>query len=270
MLRGKKIGVIGAGNMGAALIRGWIEQGVVLPKHLRVADRKPDRIHELVEELQIVAASTTEAIQHSDIVVLAVKPQDIGHLLESFKAAFHKDHLVISIAAGLRPTNLESHFDDPIPVVRVMPNLPVLVGEGASAYSLGTHASWPHGMVANLLFSAVGKVAEVSDDQMDTVTALSGTGPAYAFLLAELMTEAGTKEGLPREIAGYLAIHTIYGGAKMMLELDTDPGTLREQVTSPGGTTAAALHSLKEDKLEEIFCRAVHAARSRSEELSQG
>lgn len=270
MLRGKKIGVVGAGNMGAALIRGWIKNQVVLPKHLRVTDHKSERTQALVEELQIVATNTQDAIAKSDIVVLATKPQDIGQLLEESKAFFHKDHLVISIAAGLRAAFMEQKLGLPVPVIRVMPNLPVVVGAGASAYSLGTHASWPHGMVASLLLSAVGKVAEVSEEQMDTVTALSGTGPAYAFLLAEMMAEAGAREGLPKEIASYLAVQTIYGGAKMMIELEATPETLREQVTSPGGTTAAALAQFEKEDLRGLFCRGVHAARQRSEELSQG
>lgn len=270
MLRRKKIGVVGAGNMGAALIRGWVQSQIIQSKNLRVADRKPGRIQALVEELGIVASSTREAIQESDIVLLAVKPQDFESLLTQHKELFHRDHLVISIAAGLRPESIENFLGGAIPVVRVMPNLPVVVHSGASAYSLGSYASWPHGMVANLLFSAVGQVAEVNDSQMDTVTALSGSGPAYAFLLAEMMTEAGTREGLPKEVAGYLSIHTIYGAAKMMIESDTEPAILREQVTSPGGTTAAALNQLENESIREVFHKGLHAARTRSEELSQG
>lgn len=269
MLRGKTIGVIGVGNMGKALARGLIHAGVIPADHLLLADREPERLTALVQELGAVSSSVDSLVPKSDIVILAVKPQDMDNLLRSHAALFRSDQLVISIAAGLRTQRLEQILQKSVPVVRVMPNLPVLVCAGASAYSLGQYASWPHGVVTSLIFSAVGVVVEVDEDQMDTVTALSGTGPAYVFLLAEMMTEAGTREGLPTEVSSYLAVQTILGAARMMKESDKDAAELRIQVTSPKGTTAAAVATLEQQNFRNIFYQGVHAARVRSAELSQ-
>lgn len=269
MLRGKKIGIIGVGNMGKALARGLIHANVIPPDHLLLADREPERLTHLVHELGAISSEVAPLITRSDIVILAVKPQDMEKLLQPQGTLFRPDQLVISIAAGLRTQRLEKLLQGNVPVVRVMPNLPVLVRAGASAYSLGQYASWPHGVVTSLIFSAVGMVVEVDEDQMDTVTALSGTGPAYVFLLAEMMAEAATQEGLPSEVSGYLAVQTILGAARMMKESDKDPAELRAQVTSPKGTTAAAISSLEQNNFRQIFYQGVHAARVRSAELSQ-
>lgn len=268
MLKGKRIGFIGAGNMGGALVRGLLQAHVVLPEHIYISERSAERTRALVEEWKVQSQSTINLIQSCDVVVLAIKPQDIPQLLAEVGRHFHQEQIIISIAAGLRTDFIQQHTPPQVPVVRVMPNLPVVVSTGASAYCLGSHASWPHGVVASLIFSAVGSVVEVSEDQMDTVTALSGTGPAYVFLLAELLAEAGTREGLPREIAGYLANQTIIGGARMIDQSDHSPAVLRAQVTSRGGTTAAAMACFEDNGLAELFYQGVHAARVRSQELS--
>lgn len=269
MLRGKKIGIIGTGNMGRALARGLIQASVIPPDHLLLADRKAERLTPLVQELGAQAYGVETLIPECDVIILAVKPQDMEALLQPLQNLFHKEQLFISIAAGLRTDRLEACFDEDVPVVRVMPNLPVLVRAGASAYCLGQHASWPHGVVTSLLFSAVGLIVEVDESQMDAVTALSGTGPAYVFLLAEVMSEAGACEGLPSEISGYLAVQTILGAAQMMSDSEKAPAELRAQVTSPGGTTHAAISSLEDQDFRQIFYNGLHAARARSAELSQ-
>lgn len=269
MLRGKKIGIIGTGNMGRALARGLVQANVIPADHLLLADRKAERLTPLVRELEAQAFGVDTLIPQCDVIILAVKPQDMEDLLKPRQHLFHKEQLLVSIAAGLKTDRLEACFEEDIPVVRVMPNLPVLVRAGASAYCLGQYASWPHGVVTSLLFSAVGLVVEVDESQMDAVTALSGTGPAYVFLLAEVMSAAGAKEGLPDEVSGYLAVQTILGAAQMMSDSEKSPAELRAQVTSPGGTTAAAIASLESQNFRDIFYNGVHAARSRSAELSQ-
>ncbi len=269
MLRGKKIGIIGTGNMGKALARGLLQANVITREHLLLSDRKAERLSTLVEELGAVSASNEELIAGCDVIILAVKPQDMESMLTPLRPLFRTEQLLISIAAGLRTDRLERCLQTEIPVVRVMPNLPVLVRSGASAYCLGHYASWPHGVVTSLIFSAVGLVVEVAEEQMDSVTALSGTGPAYVFLLAEAMAEAGAREGLPEEIAGYLAVQTILGAAQMMTQSDDSPSTLRAHVTSPGGTTAAAINRLEQQDFRQIFYNGVRAARTRSAELSQ-
>lgn len=269
MLRGKKIGIVGTGNMGKALARGLIQANVITQDHLFLSDRKTERLNALVNELGAVAVNNEELTRECDVIILAVKPQDMEKMLEPLRALFRSDQLIISIAAGLKTERLERALGGEIPVVRVMPNLPVLVRSGASAYCLGQYASWPHGVVTSLIFSAVGLIVEVAEEQMDSVTALSGTGPAYVFLLAEVMTEAGAQEGLPQEVAGYLAVQTILGAAEMMNTSDDKPATLRAQVTSPGGTTAAAITKLEDQDFRQIFYNGVNAARIRSAELSE-
>lgn len=269
MLKGKRIGFLGAGHMGSALIRGLVQAQVIEPANIRTAERHFERLQNLIEELHIQGCDPETVVKESDVVILAVKPQDMANLLQPLAGEFRADQLVISIAAGLRTQTLEQWFEAEVPVVRVMPNLPVVEREGASAYSLGTYASWPHGVVTDLIFSAVGVSVEVDESQMDAVTALSGSGPAYIFLLAEILTEAGTQEGLPREIAGYLANQTILGGAKLLAESKEEAATLRRQVTSPNGTTAAALAVFEEHGLRDVYYKGIHAARKRSAELSQ-
>lgn len=269
MLRNKKIGMIGVGNMGAALVRGFTHAQIVPPKNIFISDLDEEKTKALADELKVNVCKNGEIVDKSEIVILAVKPQSMKETLCSIRSHFRSDQLVISIAAGLHSTTIEDYIGIAVPVVRIMPNLPVVVKAGASAYSLGQHASWPHGVVASLLFSSVGLILEVDEGQMDTVTALSGTGPAYVFLLAEIMAEAGKREGLPEEVSGYLSVQTIYGGALMMEQSQNSPAELRAQVTSPGGTTAAAIASLEDNDFRETFYKGVNAARKRSAELSQ-
>ncbi|MCB9639766.1 MAG: pyrroline-5-carboxylate reductase [Myxococcales bacterium] len=269
MLKGKNIGCIGVGNMGRAMIEGLLQAKVVQESHVWLADRSAEKLRELTDEWDVHTGSNREVAEASDILILAIKPQDMLQLLEEIADTTSKDTLMISIAAGIPTEVIESALPPAVPVVRVMPNLPAMIGAGASAYSLGSHASWPHGVVCSLICSAIGISVEVSEDQMDAVTALSGTGPAYVFLLAEVLTEAGALEGLPREVASYLATQTILGGAKMIAQSDLSPATLRQQVTSPNGTTAAAMNVFEQDGFRELFYKGVKAARQRSAELSR-
>ncbi len=269
MLKGKHIGCIGVGNMGSAMIEGLLQAKVVQDAHVWIADRSSEKLRAITDTYHVQTGSNREVAQAADILILAIKPQDMPQLLEEIADTTSKDTLLISIAAGIPTSRIESALPPAVPVIRVMPNLPAMIGAGASAYCLGAHASWPHGVVCSLICSAVGISVEVSEDQMDAVTALSGTGPAYVFLLAEVLTEAGAREGLPREVASYLATQTILGGAKMIAQSELSPATLRQQVTSPNGTTAAAMAVFEQEGFRELFYRGVHAARKRSAELSQ-
>ncbi len=270
MLRSKKIGIVGVGNMGGALAKGLLEGHVIPPENLYLSDKDGEKLRNLSSELGAKGVETPELIQSSDVVILAIKPQDMEAFLREYGPLFQSKQLLISIAAGITTEFIERHLENKVPVIRVMPNLPVIKRAGASAYSLGSYASWPHGVVTSLIFSAVGLIVEVAEEQMDAVTALSGTGPAYVFLLAEMMTEAGAKEGLPEDIAGYLAVQTIWGSAQMMIDSEKSPRELRQAVTSPNGTTEAAMKILNTDEFKGLFAKGVGAARKRSAELSEG
>jgi pyrroline-5-carboxylate reductase len=199
-----------------------------------------------------------------------VKPQDMGAVLEEIGPAVRPGQLVVSLAAGITTAFLESRLPEGVPVVRVMPNTPALVDEGMAAIAPGSHCDDEHLAVAEALLGSTGRVLRVPERQMDAVTAISGTGPAYVFFVVESMIEAGVHLGLPRATATELVVQTLVGSAKMLRETGTHPVVLREQVTSPGGTTAAALRELEVHKVRAAFLAAMEAARNRSAELAEG
>jgi len=199
-----------------------------------------------------------------------VKPQDMGALLDEIGPELRTGQLVVSLAAGITTAFLESRLPDGVPVVRVMPNTPALVDEGMAAIAPGAHCDDEHLAVAEELLGSTGRVLRVPEKQMDAVTAISGTGPAYVFFVVESMIEAGVHLGLPRGTATELVVQTLVGSAKMLRETGTHPTVLREQVTSPGGTTAAALRELEVHKVRAAFLAAMEAARNRSAELAEG
>ncbi|MEM1007980.1 MAG: pyrroline-5-carboxylate reductase [Myxococcota bacterium] len=269
MLKTKQIAFLGVGNMGRAIVEGLLREEVVDADHVWVADKHAELCEVLHRKWSVQTGSIQHVVPHADIVILAVKPQDIAQLLTEIAPTLHSEQLVISIAAGVSTQTIESYLEPSIPVVRVMPNLPMQIGAGAAAYCLGAHASWPHGVVCSLLCSAMGIAVEVSEDQMDAVTALSGTGPAYVFLLAEALTQAGIQEGLPQEVAHYLTTQTLLGGAKMMMNTEVTPAALRQQVTSPNGPTAAAMEVFERHGFHDIVQKGVHAARTRARVLCE-
>jgi pyrroline-5-carboxylate reductase len=199
-----------------------------------------------------------------------VKPQDMSTVLDEIAPAVRPGQLVVSLAAGITTAFLESKLPPGVPVVRVMPNTPALVDEGMSAIAAGSHCDDEHLAVAEGLLGATGRVLRVPEAQMDAVTAISGTGPAYVFFVVESMIEAGVHLGLPRATATELVVQTLVGSAKMLRETGTHPTVLREQVTSPGGTTAAALRELEIHRVRAAFLAAMEAARNRSAELAEG
>jgi pyrroline-5-carboxylate reductase len=261
--------IIGAGVMGETLLSGLIRAGRPVAE-LLVGEKRPERARELEEKYAVSVVSNLEATRRADTVALVVKPQDMAAVLDEIGPAVRPGQLVVSLAAGITTAFLESRLPDGVPVVRVMPNTPALVDEWMAAIAAGSHCDDEHLAIAESLLGSTGRVLRVPETQMDAVTAISGTGPAYVFFVVESMIEAGVHLGLPRATATELVVQTLVGSAKMLRETGTHPTVLREQVTSPGGTTAAALRELEIHKVRAAFLAAMEAARNRSAQLAEG
>lgn len=267
MVKGK-ITFIGAGNMAEALIRGILGAGGKT-EDITATDIKKERLEYIKSKAGVMTlADNRLAIQNAKVVVLSVKPQTIRQVVEEISGVLGEGTLVISIAAGVSIRSLEEGLGEGIKIVRVMPNTPALVGEGISAISLGRYASREEDLVKEI-FSSVGKVVVVKEELMDIITAISGSGPAYIFLAIEGLVEAGIQAGLSEEVALALSTQTVLGAAKMTIETGESPETLRQKVTSPGGTTEAALRVLSERGWKSSLIAAVRAAKVRSKELGQ-
>jgi pyrroline-5-carboxylate reductase len=261
--------ILGAGVMGETLLSGLVRAGRRVDD-LLVGEKRPERARELEERYGVQVVSNVEATRKADTLALVVKPQDMAGLLDEIAPAVRSGQLVVSLAAGITTAFLESRLPDGVPVVRVMPNTPALVDEGMAAIAPGSHCDDAHLAIAEELLGSTGLVLRVPEKQMDAVTAISGTGPAYVFFVVESMIEAGVHLGLPRGTATELVVQTLVGSAKMLRETGSHPVVLREQVTSPGGTTAAALRELEVHRVRAAFLAAMEAARNRSAELAQG
>jgi pyrroline-5-carboxylate reductase len=261
-----RIAVLGAGKIGEALLAGLLAAGRSAPD-LAFTERHPERARELAERLGVVALDVPAAAERSDVLVVAVKPQDIDPLLAALAPVIRPGTLVVSLCAGLPTSLYERALPAGTPVVRVMPNTPMVVGEAMSAISGGTHATDEHLAEVEKMLGSVGRVVRVPESQQDAVTALSGSGPAYFFYLVEAMIDAGILLGLPRAVAADLIVQSAYGAAKMMRESGDHPVILREAVTSPGGTTIAAVRELERHGVRAALLAAIEAARDRSVEL---
>jgi len=266
---GDTIAVLGAGKMGEALISGLLKAGLPAEK-LVITERYPARAREMTERYQVRAVSNLEAAKAADTLVLAVKPQDMDDLLTELSPAVTPERLVVTIAAGITTSAIERRLVEGVPVIRVMPNTPALVGEAMSVLAPGSNATEEHLARAEAIFRPVGKVLRLPESQLDAVTALSGSGPAYVFFLVEAMTDAGILLGLPRSVAHDLIVQTIYGSAVMLRESGEHPVALREAVTSPGGTTIAAIRELERHGVRAALLAALEAARDRSRQLAGG
>jgi len=266
------IGFLGSGNMAEALIKGVITAKVYASKNVFVSDVRPERLAYVAKEYGVQPAYSNAALAAGvDILVLSVKPQNMTEALQSIKDALKTDTLVISIAAGIKVANISDVLGD-IAIVRVMPNTPALISEGASALFANDKAK-PMMQKAMSIFSAVGKAVIVeTEDLIDAVTAVSGSGPAYYFLLMEEMIKAAEQLGLPDNVAKELVLQTAKGAALLASEADKkgeSPAELRRKVTSPGGTTEAALKVFADGKISELIAAAIKRARDRSQELSK-
>ncbi|GAA4814406.1 pyrroline-5-carboxylate reductase [Nocardioides caeni] len=262
----RRTAVVGAGVMGETLLSGLIRAGRSAAD-LVVVEKREERAAELAERYGVPVVADVAAAAEADTVLLVVKPQDMADVLAEIAPALRPGQLLVSLAAGITTSFIESHVPEGVAVVRVMPNTPALVDEGMAAISAGTHCDDAHLAEATDLLRSVGRVVEVPEKQQDAVTAISGSGPAYVFFVVEAMIEAGVHLGLPRTVAHELAVQTLVGSAIMLRETNEHPAVLREQVTSPGGTTAAALRELEVHRVRAAFLAALEAARDRSREL---
>ena len=261
--------ILGAGVMGETLLSGLIRAGRRVDD-LLVGEKRKERAEELQERYGVTVVGNVEAARKADTLVLVVKPQDMEDLLAEVAPAVRPGQLVVSLAAGITTAFIESRLPDGVAVVRVMPNTPALVDEGMAAISRGSHCDEQHLLEAEDLLASTGKVLRVPEKQQDAVTAISGSGPAYLFFVVEAMIEAGVHLGLPRATASELVVQTVVGSAKLLRETGEHPVVLRERVTSPGGTTAAAIRELEDHKVRAAFLTALEAARDRSRALAEG
>ncbi|MBV9060276.1 MAG: pyrroline-5-carboxylate reductase [Pseudonocardiales bacterium] len=260
------IAVLGAGKIGEALLSGLLTGGRS-PEELMFTERYADRAAQLEQTYGIRAVDTATAAGKADVLVVAVKPQDIDPLLVELAESVSSTTLVVSLCAGLPTALYERRLPDGVPVVRVMPNTPMLVGEAMSVISAGRFATDTHLQLTEELLSSVGKVVRVPESQQDAVTALSGSGPAYFFYLVEAMIDAGILLGLPRPLVTELITQSAVGAARMLRETGDHPVLLREAVTSPGGTTIMAIRELERHRVRAALLDAIEAARDRSVEL---
>lgn len=263
------IGFVGTGNMGEALIRGLLKAGVAEPAQVVGSDPRADRAAELRETYGIrTTGDNVEVAREADILILSIKPQVMDRVLEEIGSEIHAHALVISIAAGIPLSAIETRLPQ-ARVIRTMPNTPALVGAGATAIAVGGHATADDLTAARRIFDSVGMTVTLDEAQMDAVTGLSGSGPAYVFLVIEALSDAGVKVGLSRHHAQALAAQTLLGSAKLLIETDEHPGRLKDMVTSPGGTAIAGLHTLEAGGLRTTLMDAVEAATKRSRELGE-
>jgi pyrroline-5-carboxylate reductase len=267
----KTIGFVGAGNMAEAMIRGLIQGGVVPATSIIASGPRRERLEELRAVYGIHTTTDNAAVPaRAQIVVLSVKPQIMEKVARELAPVLTPDRLVISVAAGVDSATIEGHLFEGARVIRVMPNTPALVRAGATAISRGQHATDADLVEASQIFDAVGMTVIVDENQLDAVTGLSGSGPAYIFLILEALADAGVKVGLSRRNAQRLAAQTVMGSAKLLLETDEHPGRLKDMVTSPGGTAIAGLHTLEEGGLRTTLINAVETATKRARELGRG
>jgi pyrroline-5-carboxylate reductase len=270
-LDGRRICILGAGKIGEALIRGLLASDSRVPEDIAASGRRDERVRELSERYGIAATvSNAEAVRGASLVVIAVKPQDIEVLLGEIAPFVAPEQTVLSIAAAIPTALIETHLARGVPVVRAMPNTPATVGEGIAGVCAGAHAGDDHVEQAEELLRHLGDVVRVPEKAMDAITAVSGSGPAYFALLAEAMIEAGILLGLSREISTKLVVQTMLGTAKQLRDEKIHPVELREAVTSPGGTTIAAIRELERAGVRAAFLNAIQAAMDRSRELASG
>ena len=262
-----QVGVIGAGVMGEALIAALIRSGVA-PTDISFAEKRAERVTELVNKYSIVNLELTQLVAKSDVLLLVVKPQDMDIALIEIAPNLRRETLVISFAAGKRISYIASTLNTENPIIRVMPNTPALLGVGAAGYSLGEGVTDSQRTFVSQFLNATGKAIEVPESLQDAVTATSGSGPAYFFRFVEAMVDGAVALGLSRDDATTLTIQTIVGAAQMLQSSGDSPTTLREKVTSPNGTTAAALSSFNADGISEIVAKPMKAAADRSAELA--
>ena len=272
MLRSQTLAVLGAGNIGRAIIGGLLRGDDVPAAQITATRRSADGRARLADQLPgiEVTADNPSAVQGASVVIVSVKPQNAVELLAEIAPHVAPGTLVLSTLAGVTTAALAEALGQDLPVVRAMPNTPALVDEGATAIAPGAHADALHVALARAVFEAVGIVEEVPEHLMDAVTGLSGSGPAYVFMVIEALTDAGVRQGLPRTVARRLSMQTVLGAARLAIETGEHPAILRDQVTTPGGTTITAVAELEKQGLRSMFIDTVATATERSRQLGEG
>ena len=266
-----RLAVLGTGKMGQALVAGLLGSGWRQPGEITATARSPERITELAEKYGVeTTLDNSAAVAGADVVVLAVKPQDIDALLSEIADHVTPQQTILSVVAAIPTSHIESRLSNHVPVVRAMPNTPSVVHEGVAGIAGGRHAEDKHVALAAEVLAHVGRVVIVAESYLDAVTAISGSGPAYFALLAEAMIEGGILLGLSREISTELVVQTMLGSAKLLRDEKMHPVELREMVTSPGGTTTRAIQVLEQSGVRAAFLNAIQAAMERSQELARG
>jgi pyrroline-5-carboxylate reductase len=266
-----KLGILGGGKMAEALLSGLLKSGWRAPGEVVVTVRREERAKELVERYGVtVILDNVEAVTQSQIILVAVKPQDMAAILDQIGGDVHRDQLVVTIAAGIPTAFIERRITTEAPVVRVMSNVPAIVDEAMTVIAPGTYADEKHLAVVEEIWSHVGRTIRLAEKHLDAITATSGSGPAYFALLAEAMIDACILLGLSRDVATELIVQTMLGSAKMLRETKMHPVELRELVTSPGGTTINAIRELENAGVRAAFLNAIYAAAARARELAAG
>jgi pyrroline-5-carboxylate reductase len=270
-IKSKRVGFVGGGNMGEALIRGLLDAGVVPADLITATEVRADRAAQLARQFGItVHADNPRLVRDADVVILAVKPQIMGAILAEIAPAVTPRHLLISIAAGVSTATIRAGLGKEARIVRVMPNTPALVLQGAAAIAPGQGAAPEDLAIAQEIFGAVGRAVVLGEEAMDAVTGLSGSGPAYVAIVIEALADGGVRMGLDRATALTLATQTVLGAAQLLAETGMHPGALKDMVSSPGGTTIAGITALEEGGLRSTLIRAVERATLRSRELGRG
>jgi pyrroline-5-carboxylate reductase len=264
----RRIAVLGTGKIGEALIKGLCTSGWRKPEEIVATDIHPERLQAIKERCGVETnGSNREAIKDAALIVIAVKPQDLPTLVQEIGDLVTSEQTVLSVAAAVKTASIEKHLSANVPVVRAMPNTPATVQEGMAGICAGAHATEEHMALAEEVLAHLGAVVRVHEDAMDAITAMSGSGPAYFAFLAEAMIEAGLLLGLSREISTQLVVQTMFGTAKLLRDEHIHPVELRENVTSPGGTTICAIRELERAGVRAAFLNAIQAAMERSREL---
>jgi len=270
MLKDKKIGVIGTGNMGESLISGLIYAKSSIPKNIICSDVRKEKLKSVQDAFGVfTTTSNIDVVKASEIVIYAIKPQIMASILRETASHLDMSKVIISIAAGVPLAAIESCLNKDLRLIRVMPNIAASVKEGAAAIAPGKHATKNDLKLAKAIFDSVGKSIIIEEELMDAITGLSGNGPAYIFLIVDALADAGVKMGLAREDALLLSAQTVLGAAKLLLETAEHPGRLKDKVTSPGGTAIAALHTIEAGGLRTTLINAVEVGTNRSKELGE-
>jgi pyrroline-5-carboxylate reductase len=271
MLKDKTLCFLGSGNMGEALVSGLVQSGSARPENIICTDVREERLEELRTRYGVkTTTDNLEAVRASEVVIYAVKPQLMAEVLKETADLLDMSKLVVSIAAGVPLRAIESLLQKELRLIRVMPNIAASVKESATALSAGRHARREDVELAMAIFNSVGKTVFLRENYlMDAITGLSGSGPAYIFIIVDALADAGVKMGLARKDAQFLAAQTVMGAAKMLMETREHPGQLKDRVTSPGGTAIAGIHTLEKGGLRTTLINAVEAATLRSKELGE-